>query len=232
MRIESRDAVAAFQERVRGAYPLFEQGSLQMFQLQVGAGNPAVTPVSSSVWRFLTADRQLSVALTSDSITLQAHTYEGREAFIGRWGTLLEHLEAVFTPSLVLRTGARYVNRLTGESLHRLADLVQPNLVGVALPDLRVHVTQAVSEANMTVEEGQLMLRWGVLPVGVTFDSSLLPPAAGDSWVLDIDIFNETQKPFSGNALAEEFRTLGERAYSVFRWVITEAGMTHFGARS
>jgi uncharacterized protein (TIGR04255 family) len=109
---------------------------------------------------------------------------------------------------------------------------VRDSLIGVAQPELRDHVSQAISEANMTVEEGALLLRWGILPANATFDPGLLPAVPTTSWILDIDVSSASHKPFSGEGLQIAFQALADRAYSAFRYAITPAGLTHFGAQS
>jgi len=232
LRIENREAITPFQDKVRSAYPLFEQAMAQQLQLDLTSGTPSLRPVPSSVWRFSNADRSMLLSLTSDTVTLEARTYQGRSDFVPRWSTILSCLEEVFQPALALRTGIRYVNRLDRASLGQLPKWVQPNLIGVALPEFRDFVTQAFSEASIKVEEGDLLLRWGILPANVTMDPGLLDPAPDISWVLDLDVSSSVQKPFEITALTSEFGALTKRAYAVFRWVVTEAGLEHFGAEA
>ena len=221
-----------FQDMVRSAYPLFDQVTAQQLQLDLTAGTPSLRPVSSPVWRFSTADRSMLLSLASEVVTLEAKTYQGRSDFVPRWSEILTYLEQVFQPALALRTGIRYVNRLDKASLERLSDWVTPNLVGVALPEIRAFVTQAFSEASIRVMEGDLQLRWGILPPNVTTDPGLLTPMPDASWVLDLDVSSPVQKPFDAAALTAEFGTLAKRGYAVFRWAVTDAGLEHFGAEA
>jgi uncharacterized protein (TIGR04255 family) len=231
LKIDSKEGIAPLQEELRANYPLLEQVFSQQFRIDMNPIGGGIVPVPNNGWRFSDADRGLVLSLTSDTLTLEARHYPGRAAFLERWTDALSRVERVFAPGLALRTGARYLNRLQGESLERLPDWVQPNLIGVAQPDLRMHVTQAISEATLKVEEGDLLLRWGVIPANATIDPALLEPTSALSWILDIDVFSGQQKPFGAAELAAEFGRLMERAYSVFRWVITDDGLQHFGAQ-
>lgn len=232
LKIDNKEAVAPFQEKLRANYPLLEQLVAHQLQIDMTPGGGGVKPIASNVWRFSNAERGLVLALTSDALTLEARDYPGRAAFLERWADALSLVEAVFAPGLALRTGARYLNRLTGESLDRLPDWVRPNLIGVAQPDLREHVTQAISEANLKVEEGDLLLRWGVIPANATIDPGLLGPSSSRSWILDIDVSSGQQKPFDAADLTAEYGRLMERAYAMFRWVVTDDGLHHFGAQA
>ena len=230
LRIESRDGIAAFQEEVRNNYPHFEQVSSTQFQIDLSSGPQTMTPIVTTISRFWDADRTVRLSLGSSVVTLDAFRYESRTAFLDRWADILARIERLYTPTLTLRTGARYVNRIVGDGLKVLTDLVEPNLIGVAQPNLREYVTQALSEASMEVEEGQLLLRWGVLAANTTIDPDLIDPVPEPSWILDIDVFSGQQKPFSSVGLRDEFRGLAERSYALFRHALTDHALDHFGA--
>ncbi len=231
LRIDTKAGVTSFQERIRTDYPLFEQTASQQMQIEFGAGGPALRSVANPVWRFSDAARTASLSLTTDTMTLEALTYEGRDRFLARWADLLMRLEEEFAPSLTLRNGLRYVNRVHDEAaLAQLSKFVSPSLVGIAQPDLRRYILQALSEALTEVEEGRLMLRWGLLPPNTTTDPAILAAVNTSSWILDIDVFSEQQRSFSGREIGHLFQTLSERAYSVFRYAITPAGLAFFGA--
>jgi len=230
LKIDSKEGVAPLQEELRANYPLLEQ--LVAHQLQIDIiGSGGFKPIANNVWRFSNAERGLVLSLTSGALTLEARDYPGREAFLERWADALVRVERVFAPSLALRTGARYLNRLAGESLKRLPDWVRASVIGVAQPDLREHVTQAISEANLKVEEGDLLLRWGIIPANATIAPGLMEPSSTLSWILDIDVSSTQQKSFGAAKLAAEYGRLMERAYAVFRWAVTDDGLQHFGAQ-
>jgi len=230
LKIDSKEGVAPLQEELRGNYPLLETMVSQQLQIDMNPSGGGVRPITSNVWRFSDAEHGLVLHLTTDALTLEARHYSGRTAFLERWAEAVALVERVFAPGLALRTGARYLNRLTGESLERLPEWVRSNLIGVAQPDLGEHVIQAISEANIRVEEGDLVLRWGILPANMTIDPGLLEPIPERSWILDIDVWSGQQKPFSASALKTEYHHLMERAYAIFRWVVTEDGLRRFGA--
>jgi uncharacterized protein (TIGR04255 family) len=232
LKIDSQDGMVAFQEEIRSEYPLLEQVAAQQLQVDFSSGLPNVRPVTSTLWRFSDANRGWLLSFASDVITLETRRYEGRTNFLGRWAAALASLERIFTPSLAVRLGVRYINRIDGESLLDLAEWVRPGLIGVAEPQLRDHVTQALSEAMITIEEGSLQLRWGILPANVTYDPNLLAAVPNSSWILDIDVSSTGQRPFSGVDLTSAFQALTNRAYSVFRYAVTDAGLDHFGAQS
>jgi len=172
------------------------------------------------------------VSLTTDAITFETSSYPGRSAFLEQWAVILRWVQDTYAPGLALRVGMRYLNRIAGDAIAQLPDWIAPNLIGVALPDLRGHVSQAISEANLEIEEGRMLLRWGILPKDGTIDPGLLEPINSTSWLLDIDAFSDTQCSFEADALINTYQRLSERVYAVFRWSLTDAGLTHFEGRS
>jgi uncharacterized protein (TIGR04255 family) len=195
-----------------------------------GPLSPNLRPVVTNVWRFSSADRTSTISLTTEAVTFESLDYPGRTAFIARWSEILRWVQNVFAPSLTLRTGMRFINRIRDDSLEHLPEWIEPNLVGVALPELRSHVVQALSEANLRIEEGDLVLRWGIVPPHGTYDIGLLEPLPEASWILDIDAFSVEQMPFDTEVLNMRYRQLAERCYAMFRWAMTENGLHHFGA--
>lgn len=231
LRIDTKEGAATFQDRVRADYPLFEAVASQQLHVEMAPMGPVMRTVPSTVLRFSDASRAAQLTLATDTVTLEVSSYEGRDRFLARWANLLTRVEEVFAPGLALRLGLRYANRVHDPvALARLPEFIRPNLIGVAQPDLRNFVTQALSEASIQIEEGRLMLRWGVLPPNATIDPTILPPVSSNSWIIDIDAFLEEQRPFSGRELNPLFRRLSERAYAVFRYAITDTGLEFFGA--
>jgi uncharacterized protein (TIGR04255 family) len=231
LKIDSKDGVVPFQEAVRSEYPLLEQAAVQQVQMDFSSsGAPNIRPVTSNLWRFCDATKDWILSLTSEAVTLETRRYSVRENFMERWHQALTHVESTFAPVLTLRLGMRYLNRIQGESLTALSEWVKPNLVGIAEPQLREHIVQAMSEATLKVAEGTMLLRWGVMPPSATYDPTNLEPVQSASWILDIDVASTEQTPFSATRLTTESRALAERAYTIFRYAITNPGLEHFGA--
>lgn len=228
LKIDSKEGVAPFQELIRRQYPLLEQLTSHGLQMEVTANTPNFRQIASNVWRFSDADGAFVVSLTSDAITLEARRYPGRKAFMARWSELLRSVEDIYAPSLAVRVGIRYLNRINGDAMDNLPSWVNPNLIGVALPEYREYVSQAISEANLQIDEGNMLLRWGIIPKNYTIDPNLLEPVGTASWLLDIDTSSSKQRPFEANSLTTIYQELSERAYAVFRWVMTDDGLAHF----
>jgi uncharacterized protein (TIGR04255 family) len=229
LKIENKDVVASFQEEIRRDYPLFEQQPMQRVELQLGPGGPTVKQVPGTNWRFQDAKKNWRLSLTTDALSLEVETYTSRDDFLTRWTKAIAAVVRVFEPGIALRIGMRYIDRVTDQPLEAIDELVHTDILGFARPPLRDHVHHAMSEATLSIEQGEMLLRWGILPANTTIDPNVLPPIPHRSWILDIDVSSSEQRGFDSNQLAISFRSLAERAYSVFRYMTTDKFLKTYG---
>jgi uncharacterized protein (TIGR04255 family) len=229
LKIENKDVVASFQEEIRRDYPLFEQQSTQRVEVQLGPGGPTVNQVPGTNWRFQDAKRNWRLSLTTDALSFEVESYTSRSDFLARWTKAVAAVERIFEPGIALRIGMRYIDRVTDKPLDAIDELVHTDILGFARPPLRDHVRHAMSEATLSIEEGEMLLRWGILPANTTIDPNVLPPIPHLSWILDIDVSSSEQRTFDKNQLGASFRSLAERAYSVFRYMTTDQFLKTYG---
>jgi uncharacterized protein (TIGR04255 family) len=57
-----------------------------------------------------------------------------------------------------------------------------------------------------------------------------IPPVPADSWVLDLDAYNEDAEPFDAKQIAQSALRLAGRGYAFFRWSVTPEFLEKFGA--
>jgi uncharacterized protein (TIGR04255 family) len=62
----------------------------------------------------------------------------------------------------------------------------------------------------------------GKLPKGGTVDPNVLEPIKSESFIIDIDVSSANQIEFDSVELHLIFRKFAERAYSIFRTVVTD----------
>jgi uncharacterized protein (TIGR04255 family) len=167
-----------------------------------------------------------------DFIALETSRYASRKDFLARLERLLSARGQVKAPPRVTRVGIRYTDRI--ENPQGLVEIVHPSLLGF-LPELTEpdeslsnQVVQALLSDPST--GAQVQVRSLCLPPGLLFDSSI-PPVPVQSWVLDIDSFNESPTAFEASALTDIVSTLAERAYQVFYWSVTDRFRDEFGAQ-
>ena len=84
----------------------------------------------------------------------------------------------------------------------------------------------------MLAEEGQILLRWGILPPNVVIEPTLMDGHPEQTWVLDIDTFSNATHPYQHRLLTDLFTALAHRSYAVFRYVVTDEFLRFFGGLS
>lgn len=231
LKVSLREEAAKFQELVRRDYPLFDEDATMELRIGVGV-SPIQQQVSSSVWRFSDSDRQWRVSLSPNSVSLEAMAYTNRNEFLERLSTVLETIEALFSPQITPRIGLRYLDQISGEGFENITKMVRAGMLGLIGDGTRPHIQHALSEAMMEVEEGMVLLRWGILPPNIVIDPSIMSPRPEQSWILDIDAYDAKPRPFDHVALSEAFTRLAHRSYAVFRYVVTDEFLRFFGGET
>ncbi|MFZ1104791.1 MAG: TIGR04255 family protein [Hyphomicrobiaceae bacterium] len=222
-------AVAPFQELIRASYPIARREIIQHIQLNP-QGPEAVKAGQEGIWRFENREKTWRASLAPNFLALETTRYTSRSDFLERVGTLIGALEQTLNPQIAQRIGLRYIDRIEGDAVGKVREFVKSEFQGVQplLADALGHV---VTQANFSTEEGATVsARWGLLPPDGTTDPSTLEPIKTRSWVLDLDMFVEEQGDFTRAALVPQLAKFAERIYAVFRFVVTDAFLSHYGA--
>jgi uncharacterized protein (TIGR04255 family) len=86
------------------------------------------------------------------------------------------------------------------------------------------------ANGEFNTEEGAtLTARWGMLPPAGTIDPNVLEPIPDQSWILDLDVFTADQGNFNAATLELQLKTFAERIYAVFRYMVTDKFLVHYG---
>ena len=187
-------------------------------------------PVASRSWQFADVAENWNLTLAPDSLTIETRCYESRTDLIRRWAPALRALGDAFQPSLVERIGTRFVDRIVGAEFEVFETLFNSQLIGSAIGDLRAHIKFALNQVTFAVEEGELLLRWGVLPPEVSPDPMTIRPLGTNSFAIDIDVWSTERHPFELANLENAFLKLAKRAYSVFRFAVTDQFLKTYGS--
>lgn len=232
IKISSEQHVGDFQEAVRKAYPFLERDAAQSVKLNFGGGGLQSSATEEVIWRLFDHSRQWRVSLNPSALTLETAKYTSRQEFLERFRFLLDALAETIHPAIATRVGFRYVNRIDRtKDIQELDQLVYPDLVGLLSAPLRDQVELTVSQAQCTTLEGQLLVRWGLLPAGATHDPDTAPPVNARSWMLDIDSFTTSGLPedgFQTGGIIGKVDTMANRAYAFFRWSVTQEFLERF----
>ncbi|WP_338046548.1 TIGR04255 family protein [Polyangium spumosum] len=226
-----QESVAPFQEAIRRRYPILRPESVPE-RLLLGVDGPVVQP-STMLWRFHDKDDVWRVALTTNSISLQANKYSSRADFFERLHQLLDELVRVTDPVAAgyERFGIRYVNRVRHPELEHLSRMVQPEVLGVANIGFGPELIFSVCESSFAVDDAQLRARWGLLPPRATTDPTAIREIDESSWILDLDMFVEKQPEFDASVVVERGQRFAETIYAFFRWCVTDEFLRTYGGQ-
>jgi uncharacterized protein (TIGR04255 family) len=233
MRIEADSAfIAGFQEAIRKDYPILRPER----QLGVTVGPAGVqSQDAGTVWRFETKDPDSwQVTLASTFVSVSAKRYTRRGDLLARLTVILHALDAWLGPNICDRIGVRYVDRLTGDALARLGELVRPEVAGVAIEQSTlgdVEVVHALSDSLFRLGDStELRGRWGTLPAGATYDPGI-EPSRVPSWILDLDHYTSKPEDFDLANIGATAAQFCEQIYTFFRWAVTDDFLSEFGAQ-
>lgn len=220
--------VATFQEAIRTSYPILEEEQVRHLVLQ-----PASTPElkDDRIWRFKDLSRSWRISLATGFVALETTAYHSRRDFLERLQAVVGAVEATLKPQEAQRIGMRYIDRLTGPAVDRIADLIKPEVLGVAQTRIGGVAQHLLTEALFPAEEGQVRARWGHLPANATTDPEALEPIEQPSWLLDLDMFKAEARPFVADDLLAPATSFAQRIYSVFRWMITDEFLRFYGGQ-
>jgi uncharacterized protein (TIGR04255 family) len=229
--VENPDLVARFQDAISQTYGVLtrEAGINMSFAMPV-IGLPQQHPMTH--WRFTDhpTEWQWRVTLTSQFITLESTRYTNRDDFFERLETLLEAVEQHIRPTMMIRLGVRYINRITGHELRDASLLVRPEISGVVGTVMADSVNLSVSETVFNMGSQKMTARSGMLPPNVTIDPAAILPINEACFLLDLDVFDETAVGFNSHEIARTAKQFAERSYAFFRWAVTDEFLIRFGA--
>jgi uncharacterized protein (TIGR04255 family) len=223
LRIDS-ELPATFQERVRSAYPYFEQKSAfdlgpdvpsEIARL-LGASLP---PGNSAVrYEFISDDRLRTATLTKDFLALSAREYTRWEIFEQQLNIPLSALLDLYSPAFYCRIGLRYRD-LVRRSALGLEDVPWSKL-------LRSEILGELASADVaediesTMREVVLRLQNGSARVRVKHGLGQVEDTGEVCYMIDADFFTEERTEIN-NALSI-LRGFNRQAGHLFRWCVTE----------
>ena len=228
--IERHDFIAPIQEAIRSQYPILR--AEQTPGLTVGP--PGALPRAPQViWRFADIEGNWRVSLAPDFVAIETTAYRSRKDFFTRFEKLVQALAEQVSPRIVDRLGVRYIDRVTGEAVQNISQLVRHEILGIIATAAAEQAHYTLSESVFTLPElsAQLLARWGLLPTGGTVDPAAIEPFAEPSWILDLDLFRSAPSVFDPEEIVTRARAYAERIYAFFRWVVTDDFLRRYGGQ-
>jgi len=228
--VQDAQFVAPFQEAVRATYPVLSQEQAQSLVVGpqgVAAGQKQVA------WRFTNVDGAWRLSLAPEFVALETTAYTSRSNFMERMQAVLRAVGKHLDPAVVQRVGLRYIDRVTGDALGDITELIRSEMLGIVTTPLSQYAQHAISEAVLDVPDntGQLHARWGRLPADSTVDPNAIEPINEPSWILDIDMFSNHHRPFAAAQLIEDLGRFAEHIYTMFRWSVTDQFLRRYGGK-
>ena len=220
--IEKTDYIADFQEEIQQDQNLVLQVSTE-----------GMKQTQSPNWRFFDVDQHWRLSLTTSFVTLETRAYQNRSDFAERIGKIAAALAKTINPEIMTRIGVRYVDRVHGEHLEQLEELVRPEVVGIFNREFRTRIARTMNEVLSNTNKGNMLVRWGYLPENHTHEPDIMPPIGVPSWFLDTDVYQEYQPPEAFDAAEIENRVMSfaTRAYGFFRWAVTDDFLRAYGGQ-
>lgn len=229
LKIKDEEFIADFQERLRKEYPDFNLE--QTSKITMGPSGPQKVE-QGKVWRFSNLDGNWRVSLEPNFVALETLKYVSRGDFLERLERVLAAVREHFEPAFARRVGVRYVDRIVDPEFSQVSKLVRNEMLGIVRSDVHEHTEHTISQAIFTAPEGKLNARWGMLPPEGVHDPMVMEPVEGKSWILDIDVFHEFSEEraeFEVGKLTDVAHQLATRAYTFFRWSVTDEFLKAYG---
>lgn len=226
--VEQRDFVAPFQEAIRNIYPILRQEQTPGIIL---GPTGILSAKPQHAWRFTDTSGNWRISLTPEFLALETSNYASRADFFERLRKLAQALDEHIGPAQLDRIGVRYIDRITGDAVDDINELIRPEVRGITGTVAATHAVHALSESMFELAGARVLARWGGLPPGATVDPAAIEPATEKSWILDLDMFSSTPKPFVVNEVIAEAERYAERVYAVFRWAVTDKFLKRYGGK-
>jgi uncharacterized protein (TIGR04255 family) len=231
LRINQDDAVIAFQDAIRQAYPRYARQQGMAIVITPEGVQQQAAP--SSQHRFDDSDGVFTAILSTDFVALEARQYADIDDFVGRVVTLATAVQEHYSPAEIQRVGLRFINELrltAADAKAEMREAINPALLGAPGTDELVEVLTAAQQVlEMAGNESRMLVRHGLHPQGGTtvMDQMLLqaqpnPAHAQPFYLLDIDAFSEQSTRYSVEGIEATLREFNDDVRSFFAWGVRE----------
>jgi uncharacterized protein (TIGR04255 family) len=212
------ERVFAFHAGVKNRLPSLQPAERQTADLSVGP-QPAFSTHKDDGWQMTAADGSWTATLMPDSIALQTtkHTTWSAE-FEPLFKQLIDALAEHVTPTVELRVGVRYVDRLkevVDPDPTAWRGRVRDEILGIALhPVLGPAILSSLQQVELEVAEN----RGCTLKQGAFRDPTR---NQASTFFIDTDAFHLEARPFHPDQTRQTVMELHETAVGIFQEIVT-----------
>lgn len=206
---------AEFQAHLGQDFPFVETREVAQFGLRLGEGVP---PSFRTHYDFSTEDRDFTITLTSEFLSVRTTVYSRWEIFRVRLEQALEALTASYSISIFQRIGLRYIDIISRSKLGlddvRWCDLIKGAALGLLAEDTIpiADVVELSAATALTLDDGgKVVIRTGLGRTDGTGEEL--------AFVVDSDFFEDIPVKGADDAIriCNRFNKSSGRA---FRWLI------------
>lgn len=221
------DYIPRIQEALRKRYPMPGKRSEQTVQVQ--PGGIAVSNIDG--WVFASANRRSAIEINPERLVYITAEYPRFGGFSDSCRLAIETLERIVEPTLILRTGLRYSDRVLVDDNEKITDLVIEHFGLPSCIDSLGKFSQYSTNTSFQTGMGSLVIRtlYGKhnlpcfpdvqsLPIQIDMDDT-----PSERIILDFDHFWEAKdKPvnFETNAVLDILTKLHDTSREAF-WKVT-----------
>jgi uncharacterized protein (TIGR04255 family) len=224
------DHLARLRDRLKADYPILREDKAVGFL--VSPSGLAEGPPAERIVRFNDRAETWQFSVAQNFMALNTSTYSTRDDFCTRFEEAVAVAADVASPVIFDRVGIRYINRFTGEELTELASLIAEPFLGLTSLDLApANIVQSFTQTILHLDGGDILARWGLLPAGALLDSALAPVPT-PSWILDVDVYQETKGEFASAEIGRRMRQYADIAYRFFRLAVTDDLLRRAGGQA
>ena len=204
-----------FQEKIRAEFPLYEKTGQNQLPFPVPEG---LLPPSTITYNFASIDKEYSVGLGSEFISLTTARYVEWPIFESRFRTVLAAFESAYAPGVYTRVGLRYINAIQRKNLGlegcAWSELFNKFVLGeLASPELEgslAGMCQRAIRFDLGTNDSKLLFQHGLAQIGN--DTEL-------GYLLDFDYYKESiTNVADAIATLQGFNSISGNA---FRWCVT-----------
>jgi len=226
-KLQENDIVASFQEAIREKYPFSSMDRIQNYTF----GSQQIEKAEGVIWRFQDKDGIWQISLAPSFLSLDTKRYSSRTEFLEYLEEALSALNQHIKPGACERIGLRYVDRIDLDQIDDINKFIRPNVSGILSTEIGDYVDQSFTESLLSLPENKerIVARWGKLPPQATIDPAVVEPLEKSTWVLDLDMSISERINFDVQEIKDKTNYFSKRLYTIFRWIVTEDFLKHFG---